>query len=372
MDLLKEIAAARRYPWHPMQPADTSQASPERKRPQTVGIAIAVVGLIALGGLWIRLRAERPRLIGHAASFPEGARPASGAWVWLERLKASDVRLIRLGSDRRAVPIATASALTDYAADGDAVAWIEKQGGQWRVQLADDPDRAPRTLWAGATEPHGVCLAGDGVYWLAPHAPEAPDCGPLPPFGPSMDLLTAPRSGGASHAVGRLFGAIGGRVLGARDGAIYVAAYRGLGIGSTTFYRVRPGNPAPERLASEIGQQRALLARDGSLYWLAPSREATADAGLCCIRRLAPGGRPETLSDWLPARGALFETDRGVRYVDVEEHAGVWPTGAFLEAPRSATAPTGYRYLAVGGDRALLCPQNAWLGPTPLYEGPLP
>lgn len=352
-----------------------STAAPDHHRSRPIrllaGIAAALACLLALGIAGGMIGGVRPRPMGHADTVPDRARLLGGAWYWVERPRGADARLMRLLGPR-ALPVATAHSLTDYAADDRNVAWIEQRGSEWRVAIAGVDGASPRVLWSGTLEPSGVLLTGDEVVWLAPRVPESRDCGPLPPFGPSMDLLAAPRSGGAPRSLAQLPGATGGQALGMHGGSVYVAAYRGLQPGSTTFYRIGAAGSVPERLAAEEGRQEGLLARDGTLFWIAASREATFGAGVCCIRCLKPGQPPETLSDWLPAQGMLVETARGVRYVDREPQAGLWPTGSFLSIPRSWNAPPGFRIISAGGDQMLLCPSNAWISATELYRVPVP
>ncbi len=322
-----------------------------------------------LGVRW--LRAARPEPIGVAAAVPVSPAQRAGVWYWLEKPNGPKARLVRL-TGAAGVPLVEADKVTSFDADDKGAAWVAKHGAEWRVEVSSSAGGDARAVWTGQTEPHGVCLAGDAAYWLVPHAAAAPDSGALPPLAPTIELLRAARSGGPPALACSLPNSRSGQVLGVRDGAVYVSLQRPGNPGSTVLYRVPGAGAPPERLASEPGECQALLAGDGTLYWVAPSREATSEGQAVCIRRLAPGGKPETLSDWLPLGGVLYDTAQGMRYVDAEPQTSVWFPGPFLEAPRSSRCPAGFAAIAAGRNNLLLRQTLVRSGPAQLYQVPLP
>ena len=61
-----------------------------------------------------------------------------------------------------------------------------------------------------------------------------------------------------------------------------------------------------------------------------------------------------TLTDWLPSGGRLYETNRGVCYVDDSPLPSAWPLTGPRELPNSLLVPENYVVLAVGGGEMLL------------------
>jgi hypothetical protein len=333
----------------------------------TASLFCLILALLALSAF----RPVHPEALARVTSEPVNPMQRAGAWFWLEHPSGPNARLVR-AANSRLIPLAAADALPEYDTDGKDAAWIGRKGREWQVGIASCETGAGRVLWSGADEVRGVCLAGEEVYWLCPLPAAAPESGPLPPLAPMLAIFAVPRKGGAPARLGLLPESEGGRVLGAHDGALYISAFRRGGAGNTVVYRVPPDDGPPRRVAGEIGSQQFLLAHDGTLYWPAPSREATSEANACCIRRLGRNGRPENLSDWLLSGGTLFETDRGVCYLDSGFPGALWPAGRFEELPKSFTAPEGYALLAAGGEEILLRPAFLRSGAATLYRMPLP
>src|SRR5205814_2039496 len=92
-----------------------------------------------------------------------------------------------------------------------------------------------------------------------------------------------------------------GDVVGTASDAVYLRIRR---MTSTELLRVPLAGGGFARVATEIGSQQATLAGD-RLYWMAPSEEAAPNADRRCVRTLAAGGAPQTVTDWLSKDGTL-------------------------------------------------------------------
>ena len=186
-------------------------------------------------------------------------------------------------------------------------------------------------------------------------------------------MVGASLSGGPVVSVGTLPEEGPGEVLGEHGASLVVAAWRTGAPGNTVFYLVPVGGAPVRRLAGEVGIQHGVLERDGALVWPAPSREATVEAAASCIRRLpARGGGIETIAEWLPARGALFVTQRGLIYVGGEWRSEAWLPGAPTELPRPAPRHRDVAVVAAGERDLLLVSVTAAAAKPMLYRAPLP
>jgi len=340
-------------------------------------IYAVVLGLFLLGLLYSMVRASsppQPVAFVQASSSPLFPLLRGDSWYWIERLPDRKMRLVRAKRDAMGQPqaLATADALPAYDAADGQVAWIAQEGRRWMVYVSSADGENRRVLWSGPNEAHSVRLVGGRVYWTASGPAAAPNSGPFPPLAPTLQIVSVPSDGGTPALVTTLLDTGRGRLLGFADGALYLAVYRPITPYSTALYRVPLDGALPRRVAGESGESQALLTRDGALYWLALSRESVNMYGIACIRRLDRGGRPETLSDWLSAGGALFETDRGVFYVDGTHNPGLWPAGASGDLPRPRPLPDGFSAVAASGAEVLLRRTDAPRNNIMLYRIPMP
>lgn len=348
------------------------ERSPSRGRNRAL---VLVLVLLLLGLLYGALRASAPPtpvLLATAQALPASPRLIDGSWHWLEQPSGPKARLVRAsGEGAASAPLATADAIPDYdVADGKTV-WVAREGRTWSVYVSTGGD-SKRALWSGANRLHSVRLLGGRVYWLADNPAAAPNSGAFPPLTASLRLLSAPADGGTPMPVSMLPESGSGRILGQADNALYVSVSRIVLPGHTVHYRVPLDGGVPRRLAGETALHSALLTQDGTLYWVAPSRESSKLSREVCIRRLGRDGQPETLSEWLPALGTLHETEQGLRYVDGDVQPGLWAVGRRDEVPRAYPLPPGYFAVAAGGREVLLRRAADPLTSLQLYRMPLP
>ena len=315
---------------------------------------MVLIGLLCLLAVFFVLRARfmHPTLIGQAHAPVKEAMRSGGSWYWLEGVGKPGARLMR-ASASSLQPIAASDGLGSYAVAEGKVVWAAREGDHWSLTLASADGSGQQKVWSGPREPHGLYLTVDHIYWLDQLPPTVPDSGPLPPLGPTLQLVAVPVSGGASTIIATLLEPLAGRVIGIHGDQIYVSAMRPGAPGVTTLYRIALLHGAPKRVAGETGLQSSILTQDGALYWSAPSRESSQFDRVVCIRRLGKDDQPETLTDWMEGRGRLYETERGVCYVDGDVSPKAWLLTVRKELPRALPLPENYAVLAAG-DRELL------------------
>lgn len=270
--------------------------------------------------------ASKPKSVGTASTFPESVSFHDGRFYWLEKPKKGPVKLVRTGSSGIDT-IHSAEAISGYGASGDWVVYAAKENGKYVVRAWGGPGRENQ-LASDEREVVTASIFGRDAYWLVKEGPQGDDASPLPAVGPKLQVMTAPASGGAAKLAAALLES-DGALLGIQNGQLYLAGYRAGSGGSSAFYSIPTAGGPAKRIAGDGGRASALLAKDGSIYWTAPSRESSDVGNMWCIRRLNPGSKPEVYSDWLRARGEIFESDRGIAYVDGAVRPAVW-------VPRSA------------------------------------
>lgn len=351
------------------QPPTRDRTTGNEFRPLVIIFALA--GLIALILTLRGRQAQKPVLLGHAQGVPTSIQRHDGAWYWLEQTKATGTHLMR-AADSGIKTLATAEALPRYAVENGKVIWSARQGERWTIFIAAADGSSPRALWSGPEEPIGLTLSEGRVCWLHRVPAPAPDGAPFPTLSASFDLLTMSQDGGAVTTAGRIWEPDDAEVLGSHDNALYVSAYRHGRSSSFRIYRISQGAPAV-RIAGENGQRMALLTRDGVIYWLAPSREATNAE---CLRRIDSrrnGGRAETLSDWLPAQSTLYETAHGVVCSGIQDgFPALFPAGQRDVFPQALPIPDNYVALAASENEALLATRETFSSTPTLYRMRLP
>ena len=353
-------------------------------RPQTKTNRFAfpvVVALLCLVGVFLIWRSTvlpRPTLFARTSAAVTGAVWHDGVWYWMEGARTPKGRLIR-GSDSGPKELFAGEPITSFAVGEGKIAWIAGAAGHWSISAAAIIDGSGRkSLWSGSGEPRGLFLAGGNAYWLDPAPPLVPKYNVFAPLGPTVNVVSVPLEGGEPKIIGAIMEPRGEAILGLRDGLLYIVASRAGLQDATTIYSLPTAGGTARRLAGEVGEQHPLLARDGSLYWPAPSDEAAQQEKIVCIRRIVPDrkdgsntSRVETLQEWLPSGGKLYDTGAGVYYVDGGFYPSAWPISAGKKLPRSIPLPGGYTVVAVG-DRDMLV-QSTGVGPDlPLFRTPLP
>jgi hypothetical protein len=335
---------------------------------------ILLISLLLLAGVYFVARArtgQKLTAFAQAKVAPTQILWREGSWYWLEADGKSEARLVRADASG-ARPLATADKIAGYAVADGKLVWAAKEGDQWNLAVAAPDASGKRTLYSGEREPRGLCLANGYVFWLEPMPPAVPESGPLPPLAGMLRLLSLPLDGGVPKVIATLLESESGQVLGVHADQAYVAATRLGTPGATLLYRVSLREGVVQRVAGEAGQHTALLTREGSLFWVAPSLEDSRMNASACIRRLGQDGKAETLADWLPANGRLYDTVRGVVYVDGGFEPSAWPIANRRELPRAVPLPREHTVLALGSDEMLLGSANATPANIPLYRTTLP
>ena len=333
---------------------------------------LLLVLLILAGGFFVlRGRTQNPIVFAQAGASLTEVMWREGNWYWLEAAGKPGSRLIRANASGSLPPIA-APGINAYAvADGMAV-WSAHDGNHWTITLAAADGSGKNTLWAGEQELSGLCIAEGRVFWMVSIPPTLPESGPLPPLTNKLQIVSVPTAGGSPEVIATLLETTGKQVIGVHDGQLYVSAVRHTSPEVTTIYRVALNGGSAHRVAGETGVQPALLTKEGALYWSAPSRESTQRDKVVCIRRLGKEDKPETLTDWLPGGGHLYESGRGVCYVDGDPLPAAWAVSAGLELPRSIPLPQDFSVLSVGNGELLLKSSASPSANFPIYRMGLP
>jgi hypothetical protein len=302
---------------------------------------------------------EFARLKGPASDY----KRTTAGWMWIERPANQKARLVRVdGGQTR--DLAAADAITSFDSDGKTTVWIARDGNTWLIQL--EGSQAP--LFRGPSEPKGLCIAGGRLYWTLPTRSVVPGNVYSPGLAPKLTVISQEISGGAPFVVAELLES-DGTPLGVRGNDLYVQAFRPGYPGSTVIYQIPSKGGAAERIVGESQRYRALLTSDGDLYWPAESLNASNPISVSQIRRLKPGGRPETVIDWVHSRGRIYQTDKGVLYIDNGYQYSTWAVESTKDGmPRQIRIPAGYISVALGGSEALLMPSSAVRGPMVLYK----
>ncbi|MFN3648747.1 MAG: hypothetical protein ACK47B_04125 [Armatimonadota bacterium] len=253
--------------------------------------------------------AAKPQIISFAGS--------DGRWAWLRRV-GETVELFQGTAAGEKTLLAKGSDWREVALTGETAWLLRSEGG--RGELLSLPIGAPGTPKAeltGLRAPQGLLAEGDRLFWL--ERAEGAPLGPvfIPAAASGLRLMT--RQAGQTRVLsewpaaeippGEMLGFTPGtRVVGLGDGAVFVQE---TGITSTTYYRVPETGGEAQRVAAASGMQQGVV-HESVLYWTAPSEEASNFDVTASIHRLRPGGKPETLTDWLRMPVALLKYRGGV------------------------------------------------------------
>lgn len=325
--------------------------------------AIAIVAIVAVR----HFRVTAPDRFVPSATAVSNASWHSDHWYWKERIGKKAEALVRVesGAIRR---LATAEKIGDYFATPTHMLWAALDGSAWTIQISDAQAGGIKELWRGAAEPRGLYLGADTAYWLQSAPAAIPADAVLPPLGAQIELIGAPFSGSQPRVISRVMEPFGSQILGITNGEVWLTAIRQSLHNATTIYRVPAGGGFATRVVGETGIQNALLTPGGTLYWTAPCADAANPDMIVCIRRMSPAGKIETQTAWLNPKGRLFNTQRGVVYVDGGFSASAWPVGSYAVLPAATPSPPGYSVLSAGDDDLLLIPTGVVGAATPLYR----
>ncbi len=336
-------------------------------------VLVAVVGVIGATLLLTPRFCKDPTTlpIGQAQGEPQSIHCIGGVWYWIEQPKQGKARLVRgvVGNIRE---LATAEAITSMDADSTNIVWTERSQQGWSVQVANLDGSGSNDLWSGKEEPLGAKIAQGRAYWLQKTpAPLKTDL-PFPALQPTLQVVSAPLSGGTPELGVTVPEAETGRVLGLHDNTLYLLAHRKTRPGSTTLYRIDTQTKAVERVAGTSQNLSALLTKEGILYWMTPSKETISPQPAVHVYRLNKEGKPESLSDWLPIGGQIYETNRGIVYVDRDYPTNMWAVGAEDAFPELIPTPKDYNPVAVGEGLVLLGTNASQRAKPALRQIPLP
>lgn len=333
----------------PSQPRPYGRGSATRR----ALFALAVFSWLAFGYVvYADLRTITPSRYGEAGAYPYEPSRDGRFWYWVERPINQKARLARVAGGAPEV-LATADEIVDYHASGGSAAWVQRDGKAWSIQVID-ANGARQTLPCGERGARSVFLAGDRLFWLASTPGTAGDV-PVPAFGPSLQVMETSLSTRTLRTGATLLES-DGRIIGLRGDDLYIRGLRHVLPGATVLYRATQGQ-RPVRLAAETGRGHALITSDGTLYWVAQSRDASNRENNACVRRLGSDGKPATVAEWLPPDGRLYDTGRGIYYVDGSVQSAAWriSAGPTLQRPLNLDS----QFLAISaGDGELLARAN--------------
>lgn len=333
-----------------------------------------LISLLCLTAVFLAVRSQIPQApsrFADAGAAPVRMQWHEGAWYWLETPKNANARLMR-ADDSGARPIAEAKQIPSYFLADGKIAWTAQEADAWNIVTAAHDGSGKQTLWSGARAPRGLCLAEGHVYWLEQVPAAVPDSGPMPPLGNTLRVLSLPLEGGAPSEIASLMEPDGEQVVGVHSGRLYFTAYRPGPPGVTMIYQKALAGGEIKRIAGEAGRHHVLLSREGGLFWTAPSAEDSRANIAVCIRRLDAAGKPETVMDWLPVGGQIFETHRGLLYVDGSFQPMAWPVSASKQLPRPVPMGQDFGAVAAGNGELLLRRMYSSLSDYTLYRVSLP
>jgi len=277
-----------------------------------------------------------------------------GAWYWLESAGAPASRLVRFTAGV-SKPIALAPGLAAFGVGEGKIAWATASGSQWTIQRAATDGAAQATIWTGDLKPQSIAISEHRIFWIVKGPGLAPNCGPFAPLGSRIQVMAAPLEGGPATVVSEVTEPLPRQILGAHGGVVYFTVSRAGLQTVTVIYRCPSSGGPATRVAAETADQEALLTHDGTLYWTGASREAAQPERATCVRRLAADGRIESLQDWMPFAGSLYESNGRIYYIG--GGTGIpdaWIIGGDDPLPKQAPMPEGFAGLAAGAGE-LLC-----------------
>ena len=330
--------------------------------------------LLIAGGIALSLRRPplaKPTPLGKFKGLPTSVQYHNGAWYWLAQTDAKKFVFMRVAGGNKK-EIASAEAINSFHIVEGRLVWLEKSGKEWIIRTSDEQGAGRSDLYKSSTELMGLNTAEKSLLWLQRSTPLLPFSNPYPTLSPSLDLMEMPITGGAPKRLTSIPESGTGTVLGKSDNAIYVTTYRTIRPGNGCVYRIPLESLKPVRVVSERGQPYAILTRDGMLDWAAQSNEISPPAGGTSVRRLDKQGKLETINDFLPYPGKVFDSAQGVLFVDAEVPPTLWRMKNPDEFPTPIPVPEGYSGLAVSDNRLLYISHTSTSMNPELAEGLLP
>lgn len=295
------------------------------------------------GVFWIAAPGESGGGPARVLHLPHGSREAT------ELLRAHDVRsLFVLRSEVWAL-------VETGAEEGSGeLRRIRPEGSE----VIADGLHSPQGLWV-----MGGSAGGDArtVYWTESRSARAEGIAHVPVMRP----LHVVRVADATELRPRLLGVVEGaephflgRLLGVREGKLYWTEPTGWGFpGRRTLVMRGAAGSEPEMIATVKGAHVAGLSGD-VLHWTAHSEELAVPPTGRVVRRLdLRHGEPETLTDWMPARGELL-VDGGRAYVSGERR--VWAVPRTLDEAAPLFGFTGEDVRALSIHRKNLYGVEQW------------
>jgi hypothetical protein len=236
-----------------------------------------------------------------------------GRWAWLQE-KGGQIALFTGGPNASASERAHGPNWAEVVQDGDTL-WVlqrpeKKPGSLLRIPRSGTAATAEPVL-TNLQWPSGLYFSGGQLYWFERSPAVKPALGFVPPAGTQLQLKMRQRSGQVTTLaqwpagelpVPKFRGSDGcAQILAAEADSFYVRVRRYVG---TEFIKLRATQGSGERLAEETGIQQGAL-YNGTLYWTAPSEEASSSQTPRCVRRIDASGTPVTVAEWVPGNGTL-------------------------------------------------------------------
>jgi hypothetical protein len=300
------------------------------------------LALVAVPAAWFIFSSSRqptPTSLASAPVVPVSLTAQGGRFTWIENPDGPKARLVSVDNGQ-VKPVDSADALPSYWADDHRIIWAARQGGQWNIWIAENGG-ARRSLWSTPNTIYSVFVDGGKIYFATESPSPIKGGVALPAVANTVQITSIPENGG-TPAVHATLLENHGKILGVAGGQMIVAAYRKTVPGNTALYRINLTNGAAKRVAGETGNISSVLTKDGALYWAADSHDASPVGIATAVYRLGKDDRAEALTDWLPPRGHLVVTPRGVLYIDGMSISNVWPIGDRTVLPKPLPLPTGY------------------------------
>lgn len=319
-------------------PESPTKSIAPRSFPLTA-LLFVVVAAVAVLLVMRSSRQETPTALASAAAAPVSLSSQGGRFLWIENPDGPKARLVS-AENGQAKPVDSADALPSYWADGHWLIWAAKQGGQWNI-WASENGGAKRSLWTGPNTIFSLFADGGKVYFAVDSPSTIKGGVALPAVANTVQIASVPEKGGPPSIHATLL-ENHGKILGVSGGQMMVASYRKTIPGNTALYRVNLTTGVAKRVSGESATAPAILTKDGVLYWAANSHDASPIGIATAIYRLGKDDHPEALTDWLPPRGHLVDTAKGVRYIDGSAISNIWPVGDRTILPKPFPLPTGY------------------------------
>ncbi len=249
-----------------------------------------------------------------------GATGANGRWVAL-REQNGETEVVtgqRLGPP---ITLARGAGWAFPAVDGNA-AWIARHdpAGDSVLRL-DLTGGTPPSEAVTNRAPIVALTAADGrAFWIEQPGPSPGALSFVPAALPNGKLFECDSAGSvrliAEAPLTHQAQENACSIIGVSPHSVLVQLHQ---LQSTEIVRFDRAAGGSLRLLMESGTQTAVLAGE-TLLWTAPSEESTPHSWRLCVRRVRPGGVPETIAEWLPGGGMLMALREGVYYAGNRLH----------------------------------------------------